>query len=117
LLRALLGLLPADSGEIRWNGIPLTDPAAQLTPPRAAYVPQVPRLFSDSLRENVLLGQPEDRADLPAALEIAALAPDLATMPAAWIRSSARAACASPAGRSSGSARRGCSRGGPNCWS
>ncbi|CAA9590240.1 MAG: Heterodimeric efflux ABC transporter, permease/ATP-binding subunit 2 [uncultured Thermomicrobiales bacterium] len=82
LLRALLGLLPADSGEIRWNGTPLTDPAAQLTPPRAAYVPQVPRLFSDSLRENVLLGQPEDRADLPAALEIAALAPDLATMPA-----------------------------------
>lgn len=61
LLRALLGLLPVDSGEIRWNGQAVSDPALFFSPPRSAYVPQVPRLFSAALRENILLGLPEDR--------------------------------------------------------
>ena len=53
LLRALLGLLPRDAGEIRWNGEPIADPAAFLVPPRVAYTPQVPRLFSETLRDNI----------------------------------------------------------------
>ena len=81
LLRAILGLLPATAGEIRWNERVIADPASEMVPPRTAYVPQVPRLFSDSLRENVLLGLPESEADLPAAIDVAALAPDLATLP------------------------------------
>ncbi len=81
LLRALLGLLPADAGTVRWNGQPVADPATFCVPPRCAYVPQVPRLFSDSLRENILLGLPEAEADLPAALHTAVLTPDLAAMP------------------------------------
>ena len=56
LLRAALGLLPADAGQVLWNGAPIADPATFCVPPHCAYVPQVPRLFSDSLRENVLLG-------------------------------------------------------------
>ncbi|HET9809745.1 MAG TPA: ABC transporter ATP-binding protein, partial [Candidatus Limnocylindria bacterium] len=56
LLRVLLGLLPRDAGEIRWNGEIVDDPATFLVPPRCAYVPQVPRLFSDSLKANILLG-------------------------------------------------------------
>src|SRR5919108_5422918 len=45
LLRALLGLMPAEGGTVAWNGRPVTDLAAFMTPPRTAYVPQVPRLF------------------------------------------------------------------------
>lgn len=56
LVRALLGLLPKQEGSIRWNGQEV-DPAKFLIPPRAAYTPQVPRLFSDTLRENIVQGK------------------------------------------------------------
>jgi ATP-binding cassette subfamily B protein len=56
LLRVLLGLLPHDAGEIRWNGEPVADPAAFMRPPRCAYTAQAPRLFSETLRDNILLG-------------------------------------------------------------
>lgn len=79
LLRVLLGLLPKDAGEVRWNGQVVTAPDAFFTPPRSAYTPQTPRLFSDSLRENILLGLAETRSDLPAALQAAVLEQDLAT--------------------------------------
>ncbi len=80
LLRALLGLLPADGGEVRWNGRPVDDPGGFLVPPRAAYVPQSPRLFSETLRDNILLGLPPERVDLPAVLRAAALDRDLALL-------------------------------------
>ncbi|WP_440119254.1 ABC transporter ATP-binding protein [Paenibacillus sp. QZ-Y1] len=56
LVRTLLGLLPKQEGEIRWNGKDV-DPATFLMPPRAAYTPQVPRLFSDTLKENIVQGK------------------------------------------------------------
>jgi ATP-binding cassette subfamily B protein len=80
LLKALLGLLPAQAGEVLWNGQPVTDPAAFLAPPRCAYTGQVPRLFSDTLRNNVLLGLPEARVDLPAAVHAAVLEQDVVGM-------------------------------------
>lgn len=77
LLRALLGLLPSQAGEVRWNGEVLEDPGAFLIPPRAAYTPQVPRLFSETLKQNILLGQPEDPATLAAAVRVAVLERDV----------------------------------------
>ncbi|HZG65429.1 MAG TPA: ABC transporter ATP-binding protein, partial [Herpetosiphonaceae bacterium] len=56
LLRAVLGLLPPDYAEVYWNGVRVEDPSTFLVPPRCAYTPQVPRLFSETLRDNVLLG-------------------------------------------------------------
>lgn len=56
LVRALLGLLPMQNGEVTWNGTKI-DPATFLMPPRAAYTPQVPRLFSDTLKENIVQGK------------------------------------------------------------
>ena len=56
LLRVLLGLLPADVGTLCWNGAVLPDPGTFLTPPHAAYTPQTPRLFSESLQDNILMG-------------------------------------------------------------
>jgi len=80
LLRALLGLLPKAAGEVRWNGAALEDQAVFLVPPRVAYVPQVPRLFSESLRDNILLGLPETSVDLLGALRLAVLDDDLMMM-------------------------------------
>ena len=62
---------------MRWNGAPVRDGAAFFVPPRAAYVPQVPRLFSATLGENVLLGLPVQDEALAQALHVAALDPDL----------------------------------------
>ncbi|MFI6927679.1 ABC transporter ATP-binding protein [Nonomuraea spiralis] len=81
LVRALLGLLPLDDGTISWNGRPVPDPGTFLVPGRAAYAGQIPRLFSETLRENLLLGLPADDDAVARALELAALEDDLAAMP------------------------------------
>ena len=79
LLRSLQGLLPRNSGEILWNGKLVEDPGSFFTPPHSSYTAQVPRLFSETLRENVLFGEvAEDR--LPQAMELAAMGPDLAAL-------------------------------------
>jgi ATP-binding cassette, subfamily B, bacterial len=80
LLRALLGLLPKDSGEIRWNGETILDPTSFFTPPVSAYTAQVPLLFSDTLRDNILMGLPEDKVDLPGAIHRSVLEEDLAEL-------------------------------------
>lgn len=80
LVRGLLGLLPHEDGLITWNGVPVDDPGTFLVPDRVAYAGQVPRLFSESLRENLLLGWPVDGAALDRAVELAALDEDLAGM-------------------------------------
>ena len=77
LIEVLLGLVPADSGEVRWNGETVADPRTFLVPLRCAYTPQVPRLFSDTLRDNIMMGLPEDGDRLVEALRSAVLAPDI----------------------------------------
>lgn len=81
LVRAILGLLQRQEGEILWNGEAVTDPALFLVPPRVAYTPQAPRLFSETLKDNILQGVPEDAAALARAVELAVLDADLAAMP------------------------------------
>jgi ATP-binding cassette subfamily B protein len=80
LLRTFLGLLPAAAGEIRWNEMLVEDPAAFFTPPRAAYTAQSPRLFSETLRQNLLLGVPDDPALLSQAVGDAMLEQDIGTL-------------------------------------
>lgn len=80
LLRAILGLLPTQVGTVRWNDEVVEDRAAFLVPPRSAYVPQVPRLFSESLRDNLLLGL-EDGPALRSAVTTAVLDRDVAALP------------------------------------
>ncbi|MBD2070184.1 ABC transporter ATP-binding protein [Leptolyngbya sp. FACHB-671] len=81
LLRVLLGLLPRQSGEIYWNGSRIEQPDQFFVPPRSAYTPQVPQLFSNTLQENLLMGFQTDEAELRKAIAIAALDHDLAAMP------------------------------------
>lgn len=81
LVRGLLGLLPRSGGTVTWNGEPIGDPGTFLVPGRAAYAGQVPRLFSESLRENLLLGWPAGDGELVRALALAVFERDLADMP------------------------------------
>lgn len=82
LLRVLLGLLPRTGGELLWNGQPVDDPGRFMVPPRVAYTPQVPRLVSETVRDNILLGLPEERVDLPGAVRAAVLEADMAELDA-----------------------------------
>ena len=82
LLQVLLGLLPREAGEIRWNGRVVDDAASFLVPPRAAYTAQVPRLFSETLKQNILLGLPADPAALAAAVRGAVLERDVQALEA-----------------------------------
>jgi len=77
LLRVLLGLLPMDSGEIRWNGKIVEQPDTFFTPPRSAYTAQVPRLFSNSLQDNILMGLNKDDEDIMRAIRQAVMERDL----------------------------------------
>lgn len=86
-LRTLLGLLPKETGEIIWNDEQVDDPASFFVPPRSAYTPQIPHLFSDSLKHNILMGLTEDggtgvyaSAPLRRAIYLAVLEPDIAGM-------------------------------------
>ncbi len=68
LLRSILGTLPINKGLMKWNGDKIKDPKTFLTPPRCAYTSQIPNLFSESLRENILCGLPNDSDTLSRAL-------------------------------------------------
>jgi ATP-binding cassette subfamily B protein len=80
LLRTLLGLLPLESGEIRWNEKILTSPGDFLVPPRCAYTAQVPRLFSNTLRNNILLGLNRTDDEIYRATKLAVMDHDLEQM-------------------------------------
>lgn len=80
LLRAVLGLVPKDAGQVQWNDNVVEDPATFFVPPRCAYTAQVPRLFSETLKDNILLGLPEDKVNVPMALRSAVMEPDVAQL-------------------------------------
>jgi ATP-binding cassette subfamily B protein len=77
LLRTLLGLLPMESGEIRWNGEMVQKPDQFFVPPRCAYTGQVPRLFSNTLRNNILLGLEKSDDKIYRATKLAVMDHDL----------------------------------------
>jgi ATP-binding cassette subfamily B protein len=81
LLRAIIGLLDADSGEVRWNGRPVADRASFFVPPQCAYVAQVPRLFAESLIDNLRLGHAIADAEVGDAVRLAAFDRDVAELP------------------------------------
>ena len=78
LLRGLLGLVPSE-GVVRWNGRLVDDPSQVFVPPRASYVAQVPRLFSEPLSAAILLGV--EGGGLHEAVRLACLDEDVEWMP------------------------------------
>ncbi|GAB4121726.1 MAG: ABC transporter ATP-binding protein [Roseiflexaceae bacterium] len=77
LLRAAIGLLPLQAGSIHWQGQPVSNPPTFFRSPHSAYTPQVPRLFSATLRENIVLGHAVDPQVLSEAIRAAVLDQDL----------------------------------------
>ncbi len=82
LLRVLLGLLTRDQGQVYWNDKTVEDLGAFFTPPRTAYTAQIPRLFSDTLRSNVLLGMQKTDEEIRKAVYQAVLDRDLESLEA-----------------------------------
>ena len=85
LLRAVRGLLPKDGDEICCNGEPVTAAAEFFRSPHSAYTPQVPRLFSTTLRQNILMGVANDHegketSPLRVVIQRAVLEPDVAAL-------------------------------------
>ncbi|MDF2673184.1 MAG: transporter ATP-binding protein [Clostridiales bacterium] len=80
VVRALLGLLSKNSGTICWNGNTIDNPGDFLIPPRVSYTPQIPHLFSDTVRNNLLLGLSEDDVDLGTAVNSGVLEQDIVTL-------------------------------------
>jgi ATP-binding cassette subfamily B protein len=77
LVRSLLGLLPASAGTICWNGKIINNPADFFIPPRSAYTPQVPRLFSDPLRDNITQGFVASSENMNRAVNLAVMEQDI----------------------------------------
>jgi ATP-binding cassette subfamily B protein len=77
LLRTILGLLPRQAGEMFWNGERIERPEQFFVPPQSAYTPQVPRLCSESLKENLLMGYPNEQKSIAAAIHAAVLEQDI----------------------------------------
>lgn len=80
LLQTLLGVLPKQAGEVRWNGEVVTDLKSFFVPPRCAYTPQAPKLFSEKLSDNILLGLPWNWDDLNRAIQLSVMESDLPTL-------------------------------------
>lgn len=77
LLRVLLGLLPAEAGVMYWNGRLVETPGEFFVPPRCAYTAQVPRLFSSTIKNNILLGYPAQEAEIWKAVRLAVMERDV----------------------------------------
>ena len=82
LLKAVLGLIPMDRGAVLWNGAPVADPSTFMTPPHVAYTAQSPRLFTESLRDNINMGIAPDEANVERAVRLAVLEDDLGQLTA-----------------------------------
>ena len=65
LLTAIIGELPLCEGKISYHG-------------RVAYVPQIPWVFSGTIRENILFGRPFEQEKFQTVIEVCSLTKDLA---------------------------------------
>ncbi|SCL33672.1 ABC-type multidrug transport system, ATPase and permease component [Micromonospora pallida] len=61
LLRALAGIVH-HTGDLSWNGEPVTEPELFLRPNQVGYVGQLPRVLSGTVVDNVTLGHEVDAA-------------------------------------------------------
>lgn len=77
LIRAILGLLKYDSGEILWNDEVVKNPSEFFVPPNSAYTPQLSHLFSDTVKDNILLNLDIEDIDFDGAIKSAVLENDI----------------------------------------
>jgi ATP-binding cassette subfamily C protein len=81
LVQVLLGLYPPLSGELRFDGVPVTRIGLDVVRENVAVVLQHPALLNDTVRTNLTLGRDCDDDTLWTALGVAQIADDVAAMP------------------------------------
>lgn len=81
LVQIILGLYPADSGELYFDGVNLKEIGLDIVRENVATVLQHPAMFNDTVRENLSLGRIIDDATIWQALEIAQLRQTVSEMP------------------------------------
>lgn len=74
LLRAMAGIVH-HTGDLRWNGHPVTEPEVFLRPNQVGYVGQLPRVLTGTIVDNIELGR---KVDVRGALATAQMRHDLA---------------------------------------
>lgn len=79
-IKTILGVLPKDQGEFYWNGKKIQDDMEFFIPPVSAYTSQIPNLFSDSVKNNILLGLDEEAIDIESSIYSAVLERDMETL-------------------------------------
>jgi ATP-binding cassette subfamily B protein len=84
LLRCILGLFPIQSGHLRWNGHIIGNAESFFTPPVSSYTPQVPQLFSGTIKENILLDVPFEKELFNRTIRSTVLAEDLKQFEHGW---------------------------------
>lgn len=77
LIKSILGMLPVDSGKIYLNNEEVKNNSEKLTPPIVAYTSQNSNLFSDTIKNNVLLGLKDEGGKLEQAIYSAVLDRDI----------------------------------------
>jgi ATP-binding cassette subfamily C protein len=73
LVQVLIGMYPADRGQVYYDGVPVTDIGLDVVRAHVATVLQHPAMFNDTVRTNLTLGRDFDDAAILRALEVAQL--------------------------------------------
>ena len=81
LVQVILGLYPAEAGDIRFDGVSVRDIGFEQVRAHVGTVLQHPALFNDSVRNNLTLGQAMDDAVLWSALRDAEMDTFVAGLP------------------------------------
>jgi ATP-binding cassette subfamily C protein len=81
LVQMLLGLYPADTGEIYFDGVNIKRIGLDVVREHVATVLQQPAMFNDTVRENLTLGREIDDVSIWRALEIAQMKSLVTAMP------------------------------------
>jgi len=81
LVQVILGLYPAQSGMVKFDGVPVTEIGLEVVRSHVATVLQHPALFNDTVRMNLTLGRELSDEQLWRALEVAQLADTVRDMP------------------------------------
>jgi ATP-binding cassette, subfamily B, bacterial len=77
LIKSILGMLPVDSAKIFLNNEEVKNDSEKLIPPIVAYTSQNPNLFSDTIKNNILLGLKDEGKNLEQAIYSAVLDRDI----------------------------------------
>jgi ATP-binding cassette, subfamily B, multidrug efflux pump len=81
LLRLAAGSLTAQAGQVLWNGQAISHYQSSGLRPHIGYVSQQAKLFTETIRNNILFGRPEDPDLLAAVVEAVGLREEIASFP------------------------------------